>query len=253
MPADQPAGKRTLRMSNVELFEVAADRNRVAVLRYEPRRPRGVAIVAGHGYSSSKHNLDFLCAFLASHGFGVYSIDFPGHKLGASGGELRGVDDCIDAMSAGFRFARERGDRAAYAMGHSMGGMTALFTAALDPDVLGAIAIATGYGRPTSLDALRKAGATDFRSSYVTGVTLPELVDGVDRRYAELLPRLAGRPSLYVAANRDAMVNEKSVRELYDRAPDPKSFVTIESDHTYAGERSRAAVLQWLDELHPRE
>lgn len=240
-------------MSNVELFEVAAKRNRVAVLAYAPRRPRGVAIVAGHGYSSSKHNLDFLCGFLASHGFGVYSLDFPGHKLGASGGELRGIDDCIDAMAATFRFARERGDGAAYALGHSMGGMTAIFTAALDPAVLGTIAIATGYGRPTSLAALRQAGATDFRSSYVTGVSLPELVDGVGQLYAALLPRLAGRPALYVAANHDAMVNEKSVRELYERAPEPKWFATVDSDHTYAGERSRAAVLQWLDERHPRE
>ncbi len=239
-------------MSRVELFRIHAERNPVAVLWYEPRRPRGVSIVAGHGYSSSKHNLDFLCAFLAAHGFGTYSLDFPGHKLGASGGELRGVDDCIDAMSAAFRFARERGDSSAYALGHSMGGMTAIFTAALDPAVLGVIAIATGYGRPTSLAALQQAGATDFRSSYVAGVSLPQLVASVDEEYAALLPRLAGRPALYVAANRDAMVNERSVRELYERAPEPKWFAGIDSDHTYAGERARSVVLEWLNERHPR-
>lgn len=239
-------------MSRVELFGIAAQRNPVAVLWYEPRRPRGVSIVAAHGYSSSKHNLDPLCGFLAAHGFGVYSLDFPGHKLGASGGRLGGVDDCIDAMSAVFAFASERGDGTAYALGHSMGGMTAIFTAALDPRILGVVAIATGYGRPTSLSALRRAGATDFRSSYVTGVTLPELVEGVDARYDALLPRLAGRPTLYVAANRDAMVNEASVRELFERAPQPKSLVSVESDHTYAGERARTSVLEWLNELHPR-
>ncbi|HEY1654443.1 MAG TPA: alpha/beta fold hydrolase [Candidatus Tumulicola sp.] len=240
-------------MSRVELFRIAAERNPVAVLWYEPRRPRGISIVAGHGYSSSKHNLDFLCGFLAAHGFGAYSLDFPGHKLGASGGELRGVDDCIDAMAAAFAFARERGDTTAYALGHSMGGMTALFAAALDPAVFGAIAIATGYGRPTSLTALRQAGVTDFRSTYVAGVTLPELVADVDERYAALLPRLAGRPVLYVAANRDAMVNERSVRELYERAPEPKWFASVDSDHTYAGERARSAVLEWLDKRHPRQ
>jgi pimeloyl-ACP methyl ester carboxylesterase len=239
------------RLSNVELFNLAGDRNRVAVLSYEPRRPRGVSLVAGHGYSSSKHNLDFLCGFLASHGFGVYSIDFPGHKLGSSGGALRGVDDCIDAMSAAVRFARER-EEGVYAMGHSMGGMSAIFAAALDSSILGTIAIATGYGRPTSIAALRAAGATDFRSSYVVGVTLPELVEGVDERYATMLPRLAGRPSLYVAASRDAMVSETSVRELYQRAPEPKTFVSVDSDHTYAGERARTAVLEWLNRLHPR-
>lgn len=240
-------------MGNVELFEIAAQNNRVAVLWYEPRRARGISIVAGHGYSSSKHNLDFLCGFLASHGFGVYSLDFPGHKLGSSGGELRGVDDCIDAMTAAVRFARERDGDAVYTMGHSMGGMTAIFTAALHPEVLGSIAITTGYGRPTSLAALQKAGASDFRSSYVVGVTLPQLVDGVDARYAELLPRLAGRPALYVAASRDSMVSPNSVRELYERAPEPKWYATIDSDHTYAGEHARSTVLQWLNDRHPRE
>ena len=132
-----------------------------------------------------------------------------------------------------------------------MGGMTAIFSAALDDRILGTIAIATGYGRPTSLEALRKVGATDFRSLYVVGVTLPELVAGVDRRYAELLARLAGRPVLYVAASRDAMVSPKSVKELYDRAPQPKTLMTIESDHTYAAENSRAAVLEWLNAQHP--
>ena len=128
--------------------------------------------------------------------------------------------------------------------------MTAIFTAALDPNVLGTIAIATGYGRPTSLETLQRVGVSDFRSSYVVGVTLPELVKDVDLRYSELLVRLAGRPALYVAASRDAMVSPKSVRELYDRAPEPKSFATIESDHTYAAEHARATVLEWLGERH---
>lgn len=238
-------------MSKVELFRLEAERNPLAVLWYEPRRPRRISVVAGHGYSSSKQNLDFLCSFLASHGFGVYSLDFPGHKLGASGGELRGVDDCIEAMSRVVAFARGRSDDAIYTMGHSMGGMTAIFTTALDANVLGTIAIATGYGRPTSLEALRKVGVTDFRASYVVGVTLPELVAGAEARYDELLPRLAGRAALYVSASRDAMVSPRSVLELYGRAPEPKSLASIDSDHTYAAERARATVLEWLDQRHP--
>jgi len=243
--------KRAVALSNVELLRIEAQRNPVAVLWYQPRRPRGISLVAGHGYSSSKQNLDFLCSFLSSHGFGVYSLDFPGHKLGASGGELRGVDDLIDAMASVAAFARERGDESAYTLGHSMGGMTAIFTAALDDRILGTIAIATGYGRPTSLETLQKVGVADFRSSYVIGVTLPELVAGVDARYAHLLGRLSGRPSFFVAANRDAMVSPQSVRDLFEHAPEPKSLTTIDSDHTYAAERARAAVLEWLNERHP--
>jgi hypothetical protein len=40
------------------------------------------------------------------------------------------------------------------------------------------------------------------------------------------------------------------VRDLFEHAPDPKSFMTIDSDHTYAAERARAAVLEWLNERH---
>ena len=236
----------------LELIRVAAQRNEVAVLVYEPRRPRNVTIVAGHGYSSSKHNLDFLCAFLQSHGCRVYNFDFPGHKLGASGGTLGGFDDCLDAMTAVVALAREAGDAPLYTLGHSMGAITALFVAAADPTIAGAVAIATGYGRPSAFSVLRAAGAVDFRSAYVDGVDLPALLEGVDARFDRWIPRLAGRPVLYIAAGRDAMVSPASVRELYDRAPEPKHYALIESDHTYAGEHARGEVLQWLNRLHPR-
>jgi pimeloyl-ACP methyl ester carboxylesterase len=237
---------------SVELIRVPAAGTELAVLVYHPRRPRNVWIVAGHGYSSSKHNLDFLCAFLASHGYGVFSIDFPGHKLGASGGPLSGVDDLLDSMGAVAAYVRSHHDGPVYLMGHSMGAMTSIFTAADDPGIAGVISIATGFGRPSAIDALQGKGVADFRSSYVDGVALPDLVRGVDERFAQALPKLEGRAQLYVAAERDAMVNAQSVRALYDRAPEPKMFVTISSDHTYAAENARGEVLQWLNERHPR-
>lgn len=236
----------------VDLLRTSGRNNEVAVLRYAPRRPRRVSIVAGHGYSSSKHNLDPLCSFLSSQGFNVFSLDFPGHKLGASGGKLRGIIDCVDAMTAVVELARTVDDQTTYVLGHSMGAMTAIFTAAADPSIAGVVAIATGYGRPSALSALQAAGASDFRSSYVDGVDLPALVMDVDEWYARDLGKLAGRPALYVAATRDAMVTPASVRELYDRAPEPKSFATVESDHTNAAEHARSEILQWLNGLHPR-
>jgi len=236
----------------VTLHHLQGERNPVAVLEYPARRPRGVSLVAGHGYSSSKHNLDFLCNFLAGHGYAVYSLDFPGHKLGASEGTLRGVDDLLDAMRTAVTFARSKSKDRVYLLGHSMGAMTALLLAADDPSIAGTIAVTTGYGRPSALDARAGKGVTDFRSGYVDGVSLPELVRDADARFAAALPRLQGRPQLYVAANRDAMVSPRSVEELYERAYEPKDFVLIESDHTNAGENARGEVLQWLNARHPR-
>ncbi|MDQ2663431.1 MAG: alpha/beta fold hydrolase [Candidatus Eremiobacteraeota bacterium] len=236
----------------VELIRVAAGTHDLAVLRYVPRQPRGVTVVAGHGYSSSKHNLDFLCAFLAAHGFDVLSLDFPGHKLGASGGVLRGVDDLTASMAAVVQYAYLSQDPL-YALGHSMGAMTALFVAGADARIAGTVAIATGYGRPSAIESLQSRGVTDFRSSYVDGLSLPELLnESIDLRYDEALAGLSGRPQLYVAARRDTMVNRASVESLYDHARETKSFVTIDSDHTYAAENARGEVLQWLNQRHPR-
>ena len=226
---------------NVELFRVDAGSNTVAVLGYEARRPRDVTLVVGHGYSSSKQNLDMLCAFLASHGFTIYSLDFPGHKLGSSGGYLGAVTDLTDAMGAVVATARSRG------------ATTALCTAAGDPTIDGAISIATGYGRPQALNALARGGVVDLRSSYVDGLALPELAEQWQPLLDAALPKLTGRPTLFIAAERDGMVSRASVDDLFARAPEPKTLATVASDHTFAGDNSRAAVLAWLNERHPRE
>jgi uncharacterized protein len=247
IPVDVPTNASvTLSLSK------GAPPNVIAVLEYEPRRARGVTIVAGHGYSSSKQNLDGLCSFLASHGFGVYSLDFPGHKLGASGGHLRSVHDLFDAMESVVRFARERGADSIYALGHSMGATTALCVAGRDSTLAGAVSIATGYGRPSVLDALAARGVVDLRSSYVDGLTLQAIAHEWQPLVDEALPRLAGRPVLFIAAERDGMVSRASVSDLYERASEPKTFATVASDHTFVGDNSRTAVLQWLNALHPR-
>ncbi len=237
---------------NVELFRVDAGTNSVAVLGYEARRPRGVTLVAGHGYSSSKQNLDMLCSFLSGHGFAIYSLDFPGHKLGSSGGRLNAATDLTAAMHAVVAEARKRGAGTLYVMGHSMGATTALCTAGDDPTIDGVISIATGYGRPQALNALARGGVVDLRSSYVDGLALPEVATQWQPLLDAALPKLAGRPQLYIAAERDGMVARSSVEELFERAPDPKTFATVASDHTFAGDNSRAAVLAWLNERHVR-
>ena len=224
----------------------------IAALEYEARRPRGVTLVVGHGYPSSKQNLDGLCAFLASHGFSVYALDFPGHKLGASRGTLRGVDHLIEAIGAVVRFARERGATTVYALGHSMGAATALCVAGCDATIAGAVSIATGWGRPTVLDTLAARGVVDLRSSYVDGPTLQQLAEGWQPLLQGALDALAGRPVLFVAAERDGMIAASSVQALFDHASEPKAIVTVPSDHTFAGDNSRTVVLQWLNALHPR-
>jgi alpha-beta hydrolase superfamily lysophospholipase len=237
---------------NVELLRAPGPRGEIAYLAYEARRPRGITLVAAHGYSSSKQNLDGLCAFLASHGYAVDSLDFPGHKLGASGGRLDSVEDLLGAVAAVVGAARARGAATIYLLGHSMGAVTALCATARDPGITGAVSIATGFGRPAALATLAGRGVVDLRSAYVDGLSLPEVAAQWEPVLGAALPLLAGRPTLFLAAENDAMVAEASVRELFERAPEPKSFATVPGNHTWAGENSRAAVLAWLNERHAR-
>jgi alpha-beta hydrolase superfamily lysophospholipase len=237
----------------LDLLRLRTERGaEIAVLDYEPRRPRKVTLVVGHGYSSSKHNLDFLCSFLASNGFHVLSLDFPGHKLGASGGRLDSPLDLTDAMAVVVRYAREHYSTTIYAVGHSMGATTALRACAADREIAGAVSIATGYGRPAALNALAGSLTIDLRSAYVDGLSLLDLVAATEPLLDRALPLLAGRPVLYVAAERDMMVSRRSAEELFERAPEPKTFVKIDGDHTSAGENARAAIVAWLNERHPR-
>jgi len=48
------------------------------------------------------------------------------------------------------------------------------------------------------------------------------------------------------------MVTRASVEALFERASEPKTLVSVASDHTFAGDNSRSAVLQWLGAMHPR-
>ncbi|MGH7736444.1 MAG: alpha/beta hydrolase [Candidatus Tyrphobacter sp.] len=235
---------------NLDLLHVPAGRSVVAFLRYVPRKPRGTAIVAAHGYSSSKQNLDPLCAFLCAHGYEVFSLDFPGHKLGASHGRLESLDDAVAAMTAVVAVSRERCAEP-FVLGHSLGALTAILTAARDPALQGVVAIATGYGRPAALEQLRKAVSVDLRASYVDGASLEQLFSDADERLDRALPLIAGRPSLYVAAENDAMVAPSSVEELFSRAPERKRFARVSSNHTNAAQAARTPVLQWLKDVAP--
>lgn len=234
----------------LDLRHVAAARNEIAFLHYRPRKPRDLAIVAAHGYSSSKQNLDSLCAFLCAHGADVFSLDLPGHKLGASGGRLDTFDDALDAMAGVVAVAKER-FQAPFVLGHSLGALTAIVTAGVDPAVAGVVAIATGYRRPAALEALQKSFTVDLRAEYVDGAALPQLFADMDARLDAALPRLVGRPALYVLAENDAMVTPSSVVALFERAPEPKRLARIPSNHTAAAEHARSAVLQWLKDVAP--
>ena len=86
----------------------------------------------------------------------------------------------------------------------------------------------------------------------MTDKQLDEVLEELGREHRAIDAPDSLQHVLYVAAERDMMVSKTSAHALFERAPEPKTLVTIDSDHTYAGENARAAVLGWLNERHPR-
>ncbi|MDE2573481.1 MAG: alpha/beta fold hydrolase [bacterium] len=228
---------------------LAGGSHRIAVLFYEPPQPKGPTLILGHGYSSSKQNLDFLAGFVAQHGYRVAALDFPGHKLGASGGRLDSFAVCLEAMASVVEHVVQRfGDRV-FVGGHSLGAATALRVCGADPRLAGCIAIATGRNAAGSFESLRARGPLALRAAYVDGASLPELLDQMSIETLDAaLDAIAGRPLLVVAAAHDLIAPRSQVQALYERASDPKSFAVVESDHTFAASNSKAPVLAWLRE-----
>ncbi|HVA38795.1 MAG TPA: alpha/beta fold hydrolase [Candidatus Dormibacteraeota bacterium] len=224
-----------------------AGASHVATLLYEPPAPKGVTVVLAHGYSSSKQNLDLLAAFVAQHGFRIVTFDFPGHKLGATGGRLASFDTCLETMSRVVDHVRERFEGPVYVGGHSLGAATALRVCGADPTLAGCISIATGRDIARGLEQLKARGPLAFRATYVDGISLPELLEQMTVESLDAaLDAIAGRPLLVVAAAHDLIAARSQVESLFERAADPKTLAVIESDHTFAASNSKAAVLAWL-------
>jgi len=232
---------------NLTLDFLNAGNGRIATLFYEPSKPNGPTIVLGHGYSSSKQNLDFLAGFVAQHGFRVVTFDFPGHKLGASEGRLESFDTCMDTMRVVVDRVIERFGGEVYVGGHSLGAATALRICGGDPRLAGCISIATGRDIAANLESIKARGPLAYRGAYVDGIGLPDLLAQLSVESLDAaLDGIAGRPLLVVAAAHDLIAPRSQVEALYERASDPKRFVVIESDHTFAASNSKAAVLGWL-------
>lgn len=234
---------------NLTLEYLNTGGHRIATLIYDPPQPKAVTLVLGHGYSSSKQNLDFLAGFVAQHGFRTVTFDFPGHKLGASGGRLESFETCLETMATVVERAMQRFGGETYVGGHSLGAATALRICGGDPRLAGCVSIATGRDIGANLDQIRARGPLSFRAAYVDGVSLPELIEqmSVDSIDAAL-EGIAGRPLLVVAAAHDMIAPRSQVEALFERASEPKRLHVIESDHTSAASNSKAAVLAWLRE-----
>ena len=235
---------RDLTHVRIDVVDVPSSGGSLHGLYYHAGGPPATCVVICHGYSSSKHNVDPLAFALAADGFAAFAFDFQGHKLGCSSRPLRAALDlrqnAIDAVT----YARTRSARVVLA-GHSMGAATAIGAGLELPEVAGVIVMCTGLERNRAFNSSAMLSGLQNRAAYVDGPSAEELTRAMDG-FTVQVAALAPRPTLFIAATKDALVAPSAVRELYDRAAEPKSFEQVEATHTDCAERARFVVARWL-------
>lgn len=147
-----------------------------------------------------------------------------------------------------------------FLVGHSLGAWATIITAAQDKRVKGAVAIAGGTS-PTifpqakeALEQQRERLDTLIKQKFLKDLTLQEAIEDSNIRMKRLAPqdwvaKISPRPLLIVGGEQDASVNPDRVKELFEKAKQPKKLVMIKgADHVFTSKRRELVrtVTKWL-------
>lgn len=216
-----------------------------------------------HGYPGNEKNLD-LAQSLRRAGIHVLFIHYRG-AWGAEG-EFRFKHTYADAQAA-LDFLRDRAgqyqvDPSQFiVIGHSMGGFTALQTAAADNAVACAVGIAAAnFGAYAERSDDAKAGFAAYSDNLFMlagwdGATAVAEIEANAQAFdlRKLGPALAGRPVLLVTGTEDSVVPVDVQRSLATSwQPSGPELTTreIPGDHSFAAYRLmlQRAVIEWIRE-----
>lgn len=214
-------------------------------------------VIYSHGFTSGKYSMDSLASYLASRGYPGITFDFVGHKLGASGGEMRYLMQAADNLQDVLDWVRQRLQPPRVVLaGHSLGGLATLAVAAAELETPAAsgvslagiaclcVGVSPGHGFESAVGQIM----LNQRSDYVVGAPAWQLVGQLDELAASA-ERIDDLPTLLVAASQDILVPESRVHSLAARIGNAATVAVIESSHLEAPERSRRTLLEWLDVL----
>jgi fermentation-respiration switch protein FrsA (DUF1100 family) len=190
----------------------------------------GAAVLALHGYHSTRDEMLNEAKLLADHGYGVLILEARAH--GYSEGDLItfGLKETLDARAGlDYVLARPEVDPERIgALGNSQGAVTLLLAAAQYPEIKAYVGnspyaslqdeIATGVKAFTGLDPFPFAPLIQFFAEREAGFTA-EAVAPVNH-IAEISPR----PVFLMQGGSDATIPTDSGQRLYDAADEPKEL-----------------------------
>jgi uncharacterized protein len=208
---------------------------------FSPGRTGAGAIVLLHGIGASRKDMIGRARFLASNGFSLLLIDFRGHGESTGGRSTYGGLESRDALAA-VEFLRRASPRERIGViGISMGGAAALLG---PPLPVHALVLESVY--PTIDDGVR-----DRLRAWLgpIGPALAPMVmswifprDGIAAADLRPIDRIQEQtaPVFVLAGGADRYTTPSESRALFERAPEPKAFWSVEGAghvdlHEFAG------------------
>lgn len=181
--------------------------------------PRGT-VVHFHGNAANISNHLPLVEWLPRRGFHLLMFDYRGY--GESEGRVTRAGTILDghaALDYALRRTETRG-LPLFVYGQSLGGAVAVVVAAERPEVRAVVAETTfgGYREIAAAHA-RRMFLFDWLARLIVRLTISSGHDPL-----EVVGRLAPRPLLVIAADRDHLCFPHLGRQLYEAAKEPKEF-----------------------------
>lgn len=230
----------------IRRVEQGNDTYTINSLVYTPdaNNDRNLTILMGHGFSVSKHHLDGLASHLCYFGYEVISLDFPGHKMGASRGNLEHPVQLLEAL----RLARRCTDREEIVlMGHSMGAAAAVRAAAEMEGVRGLVVM--GMGRNPAARFTDKIVSSAFKwgEMYVEDLDAEFFLTQMKE---QLLPYMeeVDVPSLVIGGTEDFIIPVAELKKLAQMAVGPTTVKLLQCSHSDIPEAAKKEIRNWLAE-----
>ena len=186
-------------MDTAEVWLKTPDGLKIFTRQWEAPNPKAVCLVI-HGIGEHSGRYEALAKELNRHGFCVWSMDHRGHgRSQGRRGDCRSMEDFIGDLHLLVERAREKSpDLPRIIVGHSLGGLIALYYAARHPDLLRAVAASSPALRLAQPPPRLKVALAEGLDRILPNTPLP---NGVNPRL------LSHDPAVVAAYRRDPLVH----------------------------------------------
>src|SRR5690554_6199806 len=227
------------------------------------QKPKAYAIFA-HCFTCNKnyHGPRNISQGLTSNGFAVLLLDFTG--LGQSEGEFHSttfttnIEDLISAAN----FLSKNYETPKIMIGHSLGGMAALYAAHEMKAIKAVVCIASPF-KPSHIERLFTKDADEINKSGKAEVNIggrpfmigKSFLDDIKKHKTEEIAKSLRRALLIMHSPQDKVVSIDNAAKTYNAAMHPKSFISLDGadhllqnkeDSIYAGQITASWVTKYI-------